>query len=131
MEAAMTFGTPLLSLLLPLLRLLGSPEDLGGIEVRPTLVCDTQLQVERFVTLFDGDTQTAVAMVNAGEHNPTACGLATLAYVRGPTLATSKHKNVTFQIVEILVVGLFTSGGLRPVEPARFFSFLVLDRKEA
>ena len=127
----MTFVPPLLSLILPLLQLFGSSTSLGGIEVRPTLVCDTQQQVERFVTLFDGDTQTAVGTVNAEEHNPTACGIATLAYVRGPTVTTAKHKNVTFQIFEILVVGLFTSDGLRPVEPARFFSFLMLDGKEA
>ena len=45
-------------------------------EVGKALMCDTQAQAERFVALFDGDAPTAIGIVNAEQHDPTACAIA-------------------------------------------------------
>jgi hypothetical protein len=87
-----------------------------------TLLCDSQKQVERYVALFKGEEQSTVDRVNTEEQNPTACGLATVAFMRGPKLGTARSKNSAFQIVRILVVGAETPEGIRPVRPTPYFT---------
>jgi hypothetical protein len=101
------------------------------VQVGTALVCDTQEQVERFVAVYAGDAATAVSAVNAEEHNPSACGMASVAYVVSPPLATARSKHATFQIVKILVLGVTTEAGVQPVKPAPFFSALEVDEREA
>jgi hypothetical protein len=108
-------------LVLPLLAPLGLPAQAQEVEVGTSLVCDTQEQVERFIALYDGEAQSAVDRVNA-EHGPTACGLSSMAYVRGPQLATARSKDATFEIARILVLGIVTEAGVKAVTPAAFFS---------
>src|SRR5258708_4706268 len=57
----------LLSLLLCL------PARAQRIEIGTGVFCDTQKQVERFVSLFDGDAEKAMKAVNTEENDPTAC----------------------------------------------------------
>ena len=98
--------------------------DHGGrkIEFGDVLVCDTQEQVERYVTLYKGDQEAAVHAVNREENNPTACGIASAAFVRGPQTATARAENLAFEIVRILVLGLDSQDGFRPVQPAPYFT---------
>jgi hypothetical protein len=111
-------------LVLPLLLLLSLPARGRELEVEvgTSLICDTQAQVERFVALYDGDAQSTVDTVNAAEHNPTACAVTTIAFVRGPQLATARGKETTFQIAPILVLGVVTEAGVTSVSPAPFYS---------
>jgi hypothetical protein len=111
-------------LVLPLLLLLSLPAQGRDVEVQvgTSLICDTRAQVERFVALYDGDAQSTVDTVNAAEHNPTACAVTTIAYVRGPQLATARAKETTFQIAPILVLGVVTEAGVTSVTPAPFYS---------
>jgi hypothetical protein len=88
------------------------------IKVGAALVCDTEQQVERFVALYHGDTATAVSAVNAEEHDPSACGMASMAYVVSPPLATVRTKHGTFQNVKIIVLGMVTDAGVRPDKSA-------------
>ena len=111
----------IIPLFLPLV-LLSLPSRAQEIEVGTSLICDTQEQVERFVTLYDGDAQSTVNNVNAAEHDPTACAVSTTAYVRGQQLAIARNKHTTFQIVPILVLGVITEDGVKSVTPAPFFS---------
>jgi hypothetical protein len=92
-------------LMLPLLPLLGQPAQAQEVEVGISLICDTQEQVERFVALYDGDAQSAIDSVNAAARDPAACVVSTMAFVRGPQLATAKSKDATFEIAQILVLG--------------------------
>lgn len=92
------------------------------VEVASGLICDTQKQVEQFVALYDGNARETAEKVNAAEHNPTACVVSTMAYVRGRELATARTRETTFQIVPILVLGVITQNGIQAVAPARFFS---------
>jgi hypothetical protein len=120
-------------LVLPLLLVLGLPAQAQELEVEvgTSLVCDTQEQVERFVTLYDGDAQSAVDGVNAAEHDPAACAVSTMAYVRGPQLGTARNKDTAFEIVRILVLGVVTDAGVTSVTPAPFFSLFEIEELRA
>src|SRR5687767_13063836 len=76
------------------------------IQVGTTIICDTQKQMERFVTVFDGDYASAINKVNAEENNPTACMGATMAYVQGDELSKAKSTKGTYNIIRVLVVGI-------------------------
>ena len=111
--------------------ILSSPARAEEMQVGAALVCDTQQQVERFVALYDGDPESTVSTVNTEEHNPTACGMVTMAYVPGPPLGTARNKNLTFHIVQVIVVGLVTSEGVHAVKPVHFFSVVEVEELEA
>jgi hypothetical protein len=116
----------LAALVLPLLAPVGLSAQAREVEVGTSLVCDTQEQVERFIALYDGDAQSAVDRVNA-EHNPTACAVSSMAYLRGPQLATARSKDATFEIAQILVLGIVTESGVKPVTPVSFFSLFEVE----
>jgi hypothetical protein len=124
----MRFTLRLALILLPLLLFVAVPAQAHEVEVVTNLICDTQEQVERFVALlYDGDAQAAISAVNAAEHNPTACGMATAAFVRGPQLATARNKDTTFNIVRLFVVAVVTEAGVESVTPAAFFSLIPIE----
>jgi hypothetical protein len=102
-----------------------------NVEVGTGIVCDTQKQMERFVALFHDDAEAAVKAVNAEENDPNACVVGTIAFVRGPEIATARTRNATFQIVRVLVVGIFTAAGFRATVPAAFFSAEKVEERAA
>src|SRR5262245_18513265 len=118
-------------LVLPVLMLLIAPahgyELADQVEIGTSLICNTREQVERFVALYDGDSESTVNSVNALEHDPTACAVSAMAYVRGRQLATARNKDTTFQIVPILVLGVITEAGVEAVTPAPFFSLFEIE----
>ena len=99
-----------------------TPGQAADFDVGISLVCDTQTQVERFVTLLTGDAQSAVDAVNAMEHDPTACALIDVVYFRGPRIEVARHNDSAFEIARILVVGIKTAIGIQAVRPAAYFS---------
>ena len=99
-------------------------EEAVDYETGKALICDTRAQAERFVALFNGDAPAAVGVVNAEQHDPTACAIANVAYVRGPSLGTARNRENAFEIVRILVVGVQSESAMRPVRPAAYFSLL-------
>jgi hypothetical protein len=101
------------------------------VEIGTGIVCDTQKQMERFVALFREDAEAAVKAVNAEEGDPNACVVGTIAYVRGPDIATARTQSATFQIVRVLVIGIFTEAGLRATVPAAFFSVEKVEERAA
>lgn len=107
-----------------------APQESPEAEIRTGLICDTQEQVERFISLYDGDMPGTVKKVNDAEGNPTACGVATMAYVRGRTLGTARHNNMAFHIVPILVLGMVTDEGVEPLTPSTLFSAIEIDEIE-
>ena len=115
-------------ILLPILAL---PLRAQDVQVGTALVCDTRQQVERFVALYDGDFDAAVRTVNAEVQDPSACAMASMTYLVSPLLATERHKDVTFQIVQIIVVGVITKDGVASVKPTKLFSVLKVDEREA
>ena len=93
-------------------------------EVGKAVICDTQAQAERFVALFNGDAPAAIGVVNAEQHNPSACAIVNVAYVRGPSLGTARNRENAFEIVRILVIGVEAENAVRSVRPAAYFSLL-------
>ena len=123
----MTFALRLILLIL----LLSAPAAAQDVQFGTGPICDTQKQTERVVALLDGGTETAIKVVNAEENDPTACVVATVAYLRGPELATARGKAGSYQIVKILVVGLQTPTGILMTAPAAYFTILKVDEQEA
>jgi hypothetical protein len=120
----MSFATRLVPLLALLAAPFCAPAQASDYEVGANLVCDTKGQVERFVALFDGDAQATIGVVNAEEKDPTACAIVKVAYMRGAQLGTARHGDNAFEIIRILVIGIETENGLRPVRPAAYFSLI-------
>ena len=121
----MSFVARFAPLFAPLFTLLHAPAqaaDHADYEVGASLICDTQAQVERFVTLFTGDAQAAIQLVNTEEENPSACAIMNVAFMRGRQLGMARHGDSAFEIVRILVIGVETEGGIRSVRPAVYFS---------
>jgi hypothetical protein len=101
------------------------------IEIGSRVVCNTQKQIEEFVAFNEADPQTAIRDVNVEEENPTACGAAKLAFFRGRNTVTIRTKDATFQIIDILVIGLVTEHGLRSVAPSVQFALFKIDERIA
>jgi uncharacterized membrane protein YraQ (UPF0718 family) len=99
------------------------------IEVATALVCDTRRQVERFVALLHDDAHSALAAINAEENDPDACAEANFAFVRGARLAMVRTHDETFEIVEILIVGIATATGLHAVTPNVYISLFAIDER--
>jgi len=121
-DPLMSFATRLMPLLALLAASMCDSAYAADYEVGTNLVCDTQSQVERLVALFSGDAQTAIDAVNAEEHDPTACALVNVAYLRGSRIAVARNGDNAFEIVRILVVGIDTAAGVQAVRPAAYFS---------
>jgi hypothetical protein len=101
------------------------------VELGPSLICNTEEQVERFIALYDGDTQAAINTVNSEVQDPTACGVVNTAYVRGRQLATARNKDTTFGVIEVLVLGIVDEeGSVESVTPAVFYSLFAVEETE-
>ena len=111
--------------------LLVAPTRADEVETSTGVICNTQKQMERFVVLNDADPQSAIRAVNAEEHDPAACAVASLAFVRGGNPVTVRKRDATFQIVPILVVGVVTPDGVRGIIPAVYFSLFRVEERSA
>src|ERR1700751_5246767 len=59
-----------------------------------------------------GDVRATLSAVNTEAADPTACGVATVAYARVADHAKVTNHDGSYQIVEILVVGIATPMGM-------------------
>jgi hypothetical protein len=109
--------------------LISVPSWAQTVEVETGVFCDTQKQMERYVALYSGDTQAALKAVNSEVNDPTACVYGTIAYIRGPEIATARNKNETYHIVRVIVVGFMTHSGFRASAPAASFSVEKIDER--
>jgi hypothetical protein len=75
--------------------------------------------------------QTAIAVVNAEEGNPSACAVETVAFVRGASPAIVRNKDDAYAVVEILVVGVDLGNGLSSVAPSAYFMLVKIDERDA
>jgi hypothetical protein len=96
------------------------------VQTGTIMICDTQQQVERFVRFLNvgGNAQSAIRLVNTEAENPSACAVGTIAYVRGDKIGMARTQSDAFQIVQILVLGVGTQAGMRPVPPATFYTLV-------
>ena len=101
---------------------LGAQVHAQSLEIGSGIFCDTQKQVERFVALFDGNAEAAINAVNVEEKRAGACVVGTIAFIRGPEIATARTWNMTFHIVQVTVVGVLTDVGPQSAGPAATYS---------
>lgn len=99
------------------------------VEVGTGLICDTQAQVERFVSDFNGNPDAAITAIN-GE-SPNACGVVSVAFVRGQEVSTVRNAQGTFKVTEILVVGVVTPMGFQAVPPLPQFTIFLTKEENA
>ena len=130
MKAAMRMAIIALPLFLPLNQTAQAQEPEQDIEVGTNLVCDTESQVEMFVARYNGDAETTIKQVNQEVANPTACVVATTAYLRGPDLATARTKGSTYRIAKIIVFGVVTEDGVEATKPTTYYSLFKIDEIE-
>jgi hypothetical protein len=97
------------------------------VEIDTNLFCDTQQQVERFVSLLDqngGSAEAAIAAVNDESKTQDACVIATAAYRRAGVAGTVKNNEATFDVTRIVVLGVYTVNGLERSMPTEFFTLV-------
>jgi hypothetical protein len=91
-----------------------APSD-GGMQaaIGVGIICDTPEQAGRFVGLRaeGNDATKAIAAVNAEVHDPRACGVAAVAFMRNQTVATRAMGDRLVQIVRINIVAGFNGTG--------------------
>ncbi len=77
------------------------------------VMCNTSEQAAQYIGLLAGGQAPAPAMkaVNTQAHNPRACGMATVAFLRDATLVTKTVRGKLVQIVRINVVAGYTGAG--------------------
>jgi hypothetical protein len=87
------------------------PAQAQEYEHETALLCDSQKQVERYAALFKGEEQSTVDAVNTEkrEIRPPAVLLLWRSW-------TVRNRESAFQVVRILVVGVDTPDGIRPVK---------------
>ena len=100
------------------------------VEVGAAVICDTQQQAEHLGKLMHGDAKVALSAVNAEEY-ASACGLANVEYLRGPTLATVRNQDQTFEIARIMVLGVASDSGVQSVAPKLYFIVVKIDERIA
>ena len=119
----------LIALMLACLPVRAEEEMEFDVDIDTRLVCDTQKQVERFVTLFTGDVGAALHAVNSEQENPTACDVATIAYVPGDEVSSAKGPCGHFRVVRLLLIGVITEDdGFLFTVPAPYFSMQPADK---
>ena len=100
------------------------------VEIDTNLFCDTQQQVERFAALFNGDqvsAEAAISEVNAEHKMHEACVIATAAYERAGPVSTVRNGGATFDVMRIVVTGVYTINGLEQSLPTEFFTLIPQD----
>lgn len=98
----------------------GQAEELD-LDIGSGLVCDTPQQVERFVKIYEGDLDRALAQINA-EAGEVVCSSETFAFILGPQVGIVRKTTAMYRIIQILVFGVFTEEGYEALEPQTYFT---------
>src|SRR3990167_10689441 len=95
------------------------------IETGQGLICDTQVQVERFVREFT-TVEATIAAINKDEEN--ACGVVHTMYVKASPVSRVRNSLGSFDVVPILVVGINLGlGWIRGTPVPQFTIFKVVE----
>jgi len=92
-------------------------DDDGRLQVGRGLICATGQQVERYVTLFDGDAQKTMGVVNSEANDTSACTVASVIFIPESAGATVRNATGAYRVVQIVVFGVVTAAGVHKVGP--------------
>jgi hypothetical protein len=114
---------PLAMLLLSTAALAGeiSPSlDRNKVHIGSGVICDTQDEVKRFVSLMASkDAGGALQTVNRETDKPLGCGMATIAFRAGKDHGEMRNGKGSFKIVEIEVIAGTANGAWQMIVPRR------------
>jgi hypothetical protein len=88
-----------------------------SIEIGVGLICNSEEQVQRYLSLHvkDEEPETAIQTVNTEAKDPNACSMAAIAFVRGKEGATVPAPGGQMKITQITIVAAQTPFGWEPV----------------
>jgi hypothetical protein len=88
-----------------------------SVEIGVGLICNSEAQVQRYLALHSPDRSPdlAIQVVNTEAHDPTACSLASIAFVRGNESGAVQVTGGVMKIMRITVVAAQTPLGWQPV----------------
>ncbi|MET0868600.1 MAG: hypothetical protein ABWY35_10890 [Pseudorhodoplanes sp.] len=92
------------------------------VQFGPGLICDTQVQAERFVSLLGDGVESALGIVNREAGIPDACLVTTMGFKRGGTVSEVLRNGTIFDVIEVTVMVVTTPLGVQPIEPKKYFS---------
>lgn len=92
------------------------------IKIGSGLICDTKQQAERFVSLLGDDVEHALVAVNDEVGQRDACVVAMIGFFPGQKVAEIEKNGSVVNVIEVLVLAVGTSGGLRIIEPKMYYS---------
>ena len=103
-----------------------------GVEVGTGLICDTAEQVKQFVVAFNGGVgnEAALQAVNA-EAKTNACGVASIAYLKGEKVGAIRTKDGNANIHQIVVVGINVGAGWVRGAPMVQYTLFLTKEEEA
>lgn len=91
-----------------------------GVHVGSGVICDTQDEVKRFVSLMASkDAGGALQTVNRETEKPMGCGMATIAFKAGKDHGEMRNGKGSFKIVEIEVIAGTANGQWQMIVPRR------------
>jgi hypothetical protein len=107
---------------------MGAKADDGSVQTRTALICGTAEQVKNFAVHHPDELQAALPAANT-EDASGSCLFAQIAFVAGKGMDRIEQKNATYQVTEIMIVGVATPYGIIAVKPN--LAYTVLKVKEA
>lgn len=106
------------------------PQAQDRIEIDTNLFCDTQRQVEQFLSHFSSNGQNAeaaIATVNEEHQMTDACVFATAAYQRAGQVTTVHNAAAVFNVLRVVVVAVYTVNSFEQSMPTEFFTLIPRD----
>jgi hypothetical protein len=113
--------------LITVLIVLGLPQAAKAQTAASGVVCDTPDQMRRFV--LAESAPAALAVIN-GEQGPS-CAVMNVAFYVGGVDGTTVTKDGVWQITHVLIVGIITHGGIRPIQPTPRWIAIAVASKSA
>ena len=94
--------------------------DRNKVHIGSGVICDTQDEVKRFVSLMASkDAGGALQTVNRETDKPLGCGMATIAFRAGKDHGEMRNGKGSFKIVEIEVIAGTANGAWQMIVPRR------------
>ena len=98
------------------------------------VICNSAEQIERFLTLInkdDGSTAEAIQTINIEVEDPTACGIAPVAFFPEKLIRTLTMSNQAIKVMRIRIVGTLTERGWVQIDEVVQFSAVIEKSEEA
>jgi hypothetical protein len=104
-----------------------------SVEVGVGLICNSEAQVERYLSLHikDETPDAAIKTVNAEAQDPNACALAAIAFVRGEPGKSVPAPGGLMKITQVMIFAAQTPAGWQRVPPILQYTAIFEKLEEA